>query len=474
MRLAHQLSLTLLATALAAAAAMGGLMAWNLRAGFSDYLRAQDRQRLQSFAGAARAAIDQWGIEGLRAQPQRLLPPGGDLLEGPPGPPPGPDGRPPDRPRPPPGGERDPARRGLSLVDPQGHLIWGRSPPPGRQPLEEPIVLEGRTVALARLMPRPEAPEALDRRFLQRQFLGMLAIGAVVAALAAALAWGLARRWLQPLTAVQKASHRLAQGDFSVRLPRRAAALRNEFDALVDDVNHLAAALQSLESSRRRWMAELSHELRTPLTVLRGELEAVRDGVRPFNDERLEALSREVGRLRRLADDFHCLALADLGALPFHPHTLEVGDLVQGVVARHQALAAQAGLTLALHPLPPLPPVRWDGVRIEQVMDNLLTNAVAYTDAPGLLEVTVEAVGEGVQIQVDDSPPGVSPGLLPKLFDPLFRADPARQRRDGAGSGLGLSIAQAWVQRHGGRLQASTSPRGGLRVTLSLPSSPPP
>ncbi|MBB5205808.1 two-component system sensor histidine kinase BaeS [Inhella inkyongensis] len=360
-------------------------------------------------------------------------------------------------------------------MDAQGRLIWGRLPPADRPSLEEAVVLEGRTVALARLVPRPEAPEALDRLFLRRQLLGLVGVGVIVALLAALAAWWLAGRWLRPLTEVQRASHRLAQGDFSLRLPRRTSKRRNEFDALVDDVNHLAASLQTLEASRRRWIAELSHELRTPLTVLRGELDAVRDGVRPLNAERVESLVREVARLRRLADDFHWLALADLQALPCAPQALDPTALLQQALARHQDAARQTGLLLDLRLDPALPrTVHWDGERINQVLDNLISNALAYTDAPGEVRLSARPLNaEQLELRVDDSPPGVAPEALARLFEPLYRADPARQRRDGAGSGLGLSIARAWVLRHGGQIQARPSPLGGLGLVITLPLQTP-
>ena len=471
MRLVHQLSLTLLGTTVLAVLAMGGFSALHLREGFSDYLRAQDERRLQSFAGIARAAIEQHGLEGLARNPRLLRAPaqvGGPPPERPRAdPPPGP-GRPPGRP-----GEPDPeqqmAQRGLSLVASDGELIWGRPPPPDRRPLEAAVRLDGRTVATARLVPRPEGPEGLDLRFLQRQLGGLALVGLLVALVGAACAGWLARRWLRPLTEVQRASHALALGNFALRLPRREGKARDEFEALADDINHLAEALETLETSRRRWLAELSHELRTPLTVLRGELDAVRDGVRPLNAERVDSLSREVNRLRRLADDFHGLALADLQALPCQPQALDPAELLRRAVARHQAGAAAAGLALELT-LRALPPqVQWDGERIEQVLDNLLANALAYTDAPGRIVMTARSDADGVLISLDDSPPAVPPELLPRLFDPLFRADPARQRRDGAGSGLGLSIARAWVLRHGGRIAAQASPLGGLGMSVWLP-----
>ena len=467
LRLVHQLSLLLVACSLLAVLAMGLLTATQLRRGFNDYLRAQDQARLNTFAEAARTALQTHGLARLQDQPYLLdLPPG----EGRP-----PRGRPPrdrfEEGRRPPPEDRAPLR-GLALYTPEGQLLWGRPMPPGgkRRALEQAIELDGRTVAVARLMPRPEAPEATDAAFLRDQFLALAGVGAGVMLLATLAAVLLARRWARPLAAAQAATHRLAQGDFTHRLPPSSGRWHDELDDLGMDLNRLAEALQNLEASRRRWVAELAHELRTPLTVLRGELEAVQDGVRPMDGTRIASLHREVQRLNRLADDFSLLARADLNALPCEFAPLPIRPLLLQTQQRWQDRLQHAGLALTLE-APELQLPKADAERLGQVLDNLLSNAMAYTDAPGRVHLWAQRQGAKVLMGVDDSPPGVPDALeRERLFEPLYRRAASRQRVDGGGSGLGLSIARAIVLAHGGRLRAEPSPLGGLRVVMELPA----
>jgi len=468
LRLVHQLSLLLVGTVLLAVLGMGLLTATQLRRGFNDYLRSQDESRLDAFAEAARLALSRHGVDGLAARPEALMAPllGGSPPRG--GPRPLPRDR--DDGRPPPGRADDGAPRGFSVVDTAGRLIWGRRTPPGRESLQRAIEIDGQLVAYARLVPRPEANEAQDQRFLQRQFLSLAGLGLLVALLAAGAALLLAQRWTRPLAAAQAASHRLAQGDFGHRLAHRPSRFHDELDELALDLNRLAEALQRLDSSRRRWIAELSHELRTPLTVLRGELDAVADGVRPMDATRLASLQSEVTRLTRLADDFALLARADLEALPCEPRPQPPAPLLQAAFARWRGGMQAAGLQLELE-LGALPEaVAVDAARLHQVLDNLLGNALAYTDAPGQVRLWAALQAPWLVIGVDDSPPGVPDAAeRERLFEPLYRRDAARQRRDGGGSGLGLAIARALVQAHGGRLSAETSPLGGLRLLMRLP-----
>ncbi|RVT86105.1 ATP-binding protein [Inhella crocodyli] len=474
LRLVHQLSLLLVGTSLLAVVGLAALTATHLRSGFTDYLRTQDRARLATFAEGARQAVERHGVQGLAAHPEALMAP---LLGGPP---PRPDafGE-----APPPRGERpyrplradERALRGFFVTAPDGSLLWGRPPPRPREVLDHPIVLDGRTVAVAHFAPRREASEdEADARFLQRQFAGLAGLGLAMAVLAAGVAVWVARRWMRPLAAAQAATHRLAQGDFEHRLPPAEGRWRDELDDLALDLNRLAEGLQRLEGSRRRWVAELSHELRTPLTVMRGELDAVADGVRPLNAERLDSLRREVGRLTRLADDFALLARGDLRALPVHRQPTDPAALLADTRARWAPRLDAAGLANDWQ-WPDLPgSVSADATRLQQVLDNLLGNALAYTQAPGRVAVQAQRHGpQGWRVTVDDSPPGVPDAAeRERLFEPLYRRDASRSRAgaaDDGGSGLGLSIARALVQAHGGRLHAEASPLGGLRLVMELP-----
>jgi len=478
LRLVHQLSLLLVGTSLLAVVGLAALTATHLRSGFTDYLRAQDTVRLAAFAEGARQAIERHGVDGLAERPEALMAP---LLGGPPPRRDDAGGRPP--PRREPFGERPPrpddrGPRGFSVTTPEGDPVWGRRPPRDREVLHQPIEIDGRTVAIAHFAPRREpTDDAADAHFLRRQFAGLAVLGVAMAAVAALVAVAVARRWMRPLAAAQAATHRLAQGEFEHRLPAADGRWRDELDDLAQDLNRLAEGLQRLEGSRRRWVAELSHELRTPLTVMRGELDAVADGVRPLNAERLDSLRREVERLTRLADDFALLARGDLRALPVHRQPTDPAALLAQTRARWAPRLDAAGLASDWQ-WPDLPTqVQADATRLQQVLDNLLGNALAYTQAPGRVAVQAQRQGaQGWRVTVDDSPPGV-PDVAERerLFEPLYRRDASRTRAgqsgvgDDGGSGLGLSIARALVQAHGGSLRAEASPLGGLRLVMELP-----
>lgn len=529
-------------TVLIAVLAMGLVFAWNLRAGFTDYLRARDEERLTDFAAFVAAELtnlpkDEWRSIDLR----RLLdsygrrqvgpvigahrddleplpgPPGPDelpppsrrarppWLEGPPGSPPPPPPRdredvegtdarspgsagtgriPPDEP----GSPGIAARRPRTLALPSGapspdafgrrlalldadHRPWmgqwtAASAP---QALEAPIVVRGETFGYLRLLPAPPASDALDRRFLEHQYQSIGVVAGVLLLLSVVAGTWFARRWVRPLSELQQATGRIARGDFAVRLPETR---NDEIGTLVRNVNQMVTGLETLESGRRRWIANMAHELRTPLAVLRAETDALIDGVRPLGASALASLREEIERLGQLVEDLHLLALSDLDALPCHFSDCDAGEIVGRTLERHRARAEARGLALVGPQIPTAMAVCWDRSRIEQVLDNLLENSLRYTDPPGTIKVSIDARGTGITLRVDDSAPGVPANALPRLFEPLFRVDPARSRVQG-GSGLGLALCAAIVRAHGGRIAAQGSPLGGLAVVIELPRTPP-
>ncbi|MFN9506828.1 MAG: ATP-binding protein [Rubrivivax sp.] len=475
--LVHQLALLLVGAVLLAVTVLGAAVAWNLRAGFSDYLRAQDEHWLERFADVAAVAVAERGLAALSGPPGSLRPlfdavappraaapqprPGADEAPrgGPPRP--GPGGRPP------PGAGRPPER--LSLSDAAGRPLAGRPLPSQEVWAERAIVVEGRTVAWARLARVPEAHAGVDAAFLARQYRGIVLTALLLTLLAVAGAVWAGRRWLRPVRDVQQAARRVAQGEFDVRLEPHG---NDELADLSRDINAMAASLQQLETSRRRWMAELSHEMRTPLAVLRGEVEALVDGVRPLTPAAMLSLQEEVARVTRLVEDFHQLALSDLRALPCSFAPVEPAALLREAVKRVAPRALAAGLRMSVDTDQAPPHAQWDTQRIGQLLSNLLENSLRYTDAPGSISVQLRAAGaDRVALSVGDSAPGVPSADMPRLFEPLYRADASRSRRLG-GSGLGLAICQAIVRSHGGSIEASASPLGGLRVVVTLPLHP--
>ncbi|MFG6466304.1 ATP-binding protein [Roseateles sp. BYS87W] len=484
MRLVHQLSLLLMATALAVVAAVAAVVGWNLRAGFSDYLAAQEGEHLTRLMEAAeqdlarrpslpqdwRPVLHDW-LETVRLTSVRGAPPEADA------PPPerraGPDGR---LPPPPPPPRRDPGNFGPRMVV---LAADGLTPLAGRRELwnrpgqTRAVKLNGQTVVVLKLAERAGPVEGVDAKFLRRQYLGLAAVAGAVLLVALVMARVLAVRWARPLGQAQTAARRIAAGEFNVRLPSpRGGAGASEIAGLHQDINAMAAALSRLESSRQRWIAELSHELRTPLAVLRGEVEALVDGIRPLEVAALGSLQEEIRRLSRLVEDFHLLATSELRSLPCTFEPVAPAAVLQAAVARVAARAQAQGLVLEVQVPEHLPAARWDAVRVEQLLANLLENSLRYTRAPGLLQLRARSLGAAIEVRLEDTPPGVAGPDLQRLFDPLFRADPSRSRAHG-GAGLGLAIARAIALAHGGRLAAEASSLGGLCMVLTLPLHPP-
>ena len=477
LRIAHQLSLLMAAAVVLAVVVVAVLSAFNLRRGFQDYLKARDDEQLMRLVALVeqRSAQDPH-LNWLRAEPEpmRALM---DAFNGraprpalaPPRPLAGEDARPP-RPdnRPPPARPRDGMGERLVIRDAQGEQLVGRPHPNERPRTTRAIKVNGVEVAFAELMNEPE-PEGLEAHFLQRQtsrlwWTGVLAIGLAVLA-----AWWLAGRWSRPLVALRHTTRAIAQGEHPPVLVPSGA---QEIAQLVDDVNHMGQELERLAQARRMWIAQISHELRTPLSVLRGEMEAIEDGARQATPVVMKRLQNEVLQLNRLVDDLHTLSVADMGGLRC---TLTVGDAhawLWQLAQRFVEPAARRKLTLTLPAQHAAAlPVLWDFGRIEQLLSNLITNSLRYTDAPGSIALQWHSDGQWLTLTLDDSKPGVNDADLKELFEPLFRADRARQRSQDSGSGLGLSIVRSIAQAHGGSVQASHSPAGGLRMTVRLPVS---
>jgi two-component system, OmpR family, sensor histidine kinase BaeS len=485
LRLVHTLSLLLLSAVLLAVLAMGVVMAWNLKNGFGHYLEARDVERLEQFAAlVTEVAAQAGGITALQqrmdmrdlldqfAQRQGLAPRRTRAQGEGPGPGPGAD---PGRGGPPRGDSGGFGSR-VWVVGVDGQALLARPAQPlGPQAgpfIDRPIRLGGKVVALVRLRPGARVPDAVEARFLRSQYLGIFAVAGALFLLALASAWWVARRWVRPLHAVQAATARIARGEFDVRLQGRqqGEGRSDEIGDLVRNVNCMAEGLQQLEGARRRWLADISHELRTPLAVLRGEIEALVDGVRPLRPEAIMSLREDALRLGKLVDDLHLLAMSDLQALPCAFDELDSVVLTRELVQRLQARAAAKGLELSVEidPLATLP-VRWDSTRIEQLLCNVLENSLRYTDAPGRVVLALESQGSGITIDINDSAPSVAAADLPHLFEPLYRADAARSRHR-SGSGLGLAICHAIVRSHGGRIDAAPSSLGGLHLRIELPA----
>lgn len=350
----------------------------------------------------------------------------------------------------------------IGLVDAQQRFVMG-NPHAAQEPQAQwrPIKLDELVVGWLVLAPFQSTSGTGVQRFFDEQLHATWIVGSIAALFAALVAWGLARGLVAPIKALAAATQRLAGGHYNERVDNPA---HDEVGQLARDFNTLARTLEANERMRRDFMADVSHELRTPLAVLRGELEAMEDGVRPLNAEALLSLKAEVQTLTQLVNDLNELALADVGALVYRREALEVDEALAHSVAPLRDAYAQAGLALELD----LAPGLWmeaDAQRLGQLFRNLLQNSLRYTDRGGCLRIVARREGGEVCIDFMDSAPGAAPEVLPKLFERFFRGEGSRNRATG-GSGLGLAICRSIVEAHGGRISAHDSPLGGVWVAL--------
>ncbi|HIC95559.1 TPA: HAMP domain-containing protein [Candidatus Bipolaricaulota bacterium] len=358
----------------------------------------------------------------------------------------------------------------LAAADPR--LVGRRVP---KELVREGLALdvEGRKVGL--LLAGPivsRVLEPLEREFLNSVNRSLLLGGLIGLAIALALGTILLRQLTIPLRELTLATERIASGDLERRVRVRS---RDELGRLGEAFNRMAASLKRSEELRRRMIADISHELRTPLTVIRGGLEALRDGVFSPTSERLAELDEEARLLDRLVEDLHELALAEAGELRLERGPTDLVKLIERLAGRVRGRLEKRGIELKVELPPGLPKLELDSDRIEQVLHNLLANAERYTPEGGRITISVADRPEEVLVSVTDTGKGISPEELPYIFERFYRGGgslshrAAPRGRGRGGAGLGLAIAKGLVEAHGGRIWAESEPGKGTKVSFALP-----
>jgi histidine kinase len=245
--------------------------------------------------------------------------------------------------------------------------------------------------------------------------------------------------------------------------------------ALADDVNTLAGALADTETRRVRLLGEVAHEMRTPLTGLSGYVEGLVDGVFPADEATLGAMTEDLRRLRRLADDLSALSRNEEGRLDLDPAPCDLADVVRRTCAQLEPRLSDAGLRLEVQASGPLPVVA-DEDRVSQVLTNLLSNAarataqaMAGTTGPtGQIRVVATASGPWASVAVSDTGIGLTARDLERIFERFYRVSGTPR---GEGSGIGLTIARGLARAHGGDLVATSAGHGqGATFTFTLPT----
>ena len=455
-----RLFLAILATSALTVVLVSGATRWNFERGFLGYLNELAVERMDTLLPRLAQAYEahrNWGFLGegeptrvwyklLRPSPGEELPPGGLDAALPP--------------------DLTGALSRLGLLDDRQQWVAGyRSISMAMQ--HRAVVVDGRTVGWLVLAPFQSVADGGDQRFVTGQWRTTVAVAGVAVALAALIAWWVSRRLLAPVRQVAAATHRLMAGHPDVRVN---VASHDEVGQLAQDFNRMAHTLERNEGLRRAFIADVSHELRTPLSVLKGELEALEDGIRPLDRAAVASLQGEVRQLGQLVEDLYELALSDVGALTYRMERVDMAALLTRVANAHEAGFEAAGLQLAVAVPEAAALVEADAGRLQQLLDNLLENSRRYTEAPGRVRLGLAEAGTHWQIDLHDSAPGLPAEQLAHLFDRLYRGESSRSRATG-GAGLGLAIGRNIVLAHGGQIEAFASPEGGVWVRVRLPAS---
>lgn len=451
----HKLFLTLLAAITLVVAVMYGFMHWSFQHGFVGFVESRQQARVERLSEQlAEIHAGEGGWDGLLQDRRRwryLLAegremPGHGMGRGPGG-----------------------GAAGLVLLDADKTVLFGRRAGTGTLNLS-PIRVDGRIVGYLGRPPGKPLSELVDERFFEAQRRSFFWIALLVGALAVALSWPLANTLVRPLRRVTEAARSLAAGRFQARVPVRG---NDELADLARDFNLLAQTLERTEAGRREWMADISHELRTPLSLLRAELEAMQDGVRPLGAAAIASLQADVARLSRLVEDLYQLSMADLGAMSYRKRPVDPVALLKDDAESLLGEFERKGLALTLRDsLAEAVTLHADPDRLSQLFRNLMQNSLRYTDAGGRLEIVVGLANGILTLDFDDTAPGVPETALARLFERFYRVEASRSRASG-GAGLGLAICRSIVEAHDGRIEARPSPLGGVGIHIELPVAMP-
>lgn len=269
-----------------------------------------------------------------------------------------------------------------------------------------------------------------------------------------------ARRMTRPMDSLIDAAGRIEAGDFSVQVsesgPRELRSVARAF-------NQMSARLKASDEQRRGFLAEVAHEFRTPLTVIRGQAEAIADGVYPGDAAHLSPILDATQTLDRLVEDLRTLVLTDAGNLVLHKEPTDLGALAADTVESFGTQAEAAHVTLSSEVADgSLMQVDIDPARIRSVLGNLLSNAIRHTPSGGSVTVAVGESGQEEFVTVSDTGEGIPPDLVPRVFDRFVKGATS------PGSGLGLAIARDIVTAHGGRLEIQSTSEVGTTIRLTF------
>ena len=370
--------------------------------------------------------------------------------------------------------ETDPPPQPFVLVDQDRAVVVASAPYQVGEKVKKgemgkgiPIEIDGQVVGTVISTGQPLVRRPIDQKYVDQinQALWIAGLSGVLIALFLGIL--IARSLTRPVRELTDATRSMARGELNQQVPVRSA---DELGELATAFNQMSTDLARANQSRRQMTADIAHDLRNPLTVIGGYLESLKDGKLKATPERFEIMLSEVRQLQRLVDDLRTLSLADAGELAIHKQPVSAEELLERVAAAYQPHADDQNITLALEVPPGLPEILADPERIEQVLGNLLSNALRYTPQGRKIRLGAYQLDSSLVLSVQDNGSGIPPEILPDIFERSFRGDPSRS---GAESGLGLAIAKSIVGLHGGSIQAESDGTGSkFSITLPMVQQP--
>jgi signal transduction histidine kinase len=313
-----------------------------------------------------------------------------------------------------------------------------------------------------------------EQDFLNKVNYWLIITGIITMAAAIALGWFLAFQVVRPVRALLQGTRNITEGKLDYRVNIKS---RDELGELSQTFNIMAENLEKNEQSRRRLTADIAHELRTPLTIIEGTVDGIIDGVFPPDAERLTSIKEQTALLTRLIADLRDISLAESGQLKLNIVPADLAEIISRKVSQIQPAATEKGIQITTDLNTNIEKVNIDPVRMEQVIYNLLTNAMKYTPSGGHVTVVLKKVdggesphlpGTGILITVSDTGIGIAPEHLAYIFERFYRVQDSCERAAG-GTGLGLAIVKQLMEAHNGRVWVESEPGKGSRFSVWLP-----
>jgi len=289
-------------------------------------------------------------------------------------------------------------------------------------------------------------------------------ISAILALFLVVVSTLLMRRFVNPLADVIYAANEVASGKLDARIPTEGP---QDLRSLSESFNEMATSLERNDRERRDMLADIAHELRTPLSVIRGRLEGIVDGIYSENGPQVSMALEQTYVLQRLVDDLRLLTLAETRQLVFDKRNIQVANVINSVLEMFSAEAQEKNVSLSFSEKNGNLSAFIDPQRFEQIVSNLVGNAIRYIPEGGQVWVTAHEISAGLRITINDNGEGLPAEDLPFIFDRFWRKEKSRARLSG-GTGLGLAITKQLVEAQGGTIGAKNLPEGGLQVVVEL------